>query len=68
MGSSWLSCYSTTGFFRIFRLAIASIDFNILGFGAIFVGLGEYDSDMLTIFGAVLVGTSFYFQGKVEEE
>jgi hypothetical protein len=54
-------------FLRVFRWAIACIVFNILAIIAIFVGQGEYNSDMLTIFGAVLFCTSGYFYSKVEE-
>ena len=57
-------------FFRIFRLAFASIVISILGFGFI-LGSSSVDgkySTILTIVGVVLVGASFYFRGKVKEQ
>ncbi len=57
-------------FFRIFRLAFASIVISILGFGFI-LGSSSVDgkySTMLTIIGVVLVGASFYFKGRVKEQ
>jgi hypothetical protein len=57
-------------FFRIFRLAFASVVISILGFGFI-LGSSSVDgkySTILTIIGVVLVGASFYFRGKVKEQ
>ena len=57
-------------FFRIFRLAFASIVISILGFGFI-LGSSSVDgkySTILTIVGVVLVGASFYFRGEVKEK